>query len=141
MHRRQFLTTARAGTSILAFPAVLRAQSKEPIRIGFPLPLTGTFAAIAADMQRGRQLAMEEINAKGGIMGRKSRCCSATTSSSRPSARSAQGADREPEGGLRGRRAGRARADGDQRADQGGQEALHLGESVRRDQRQADTSR
>src|SRR5438270_11568103 len=71
MHRRQFLTTATAGATILAFPAVLRAQSKDPIRIGFPLPLTGTFAAIAADLQKGAQLAMEEINAKGGVMGRK----------------------------------------------------------------------
>ena len=71
MHRRQFLTTATAGATILAFPAVLRGQSKDPIRIGFPLPLTGTFAAIAADMHRGAQLAMEELNAKGGIMGRK----------------------------------------------------------------------
>src|SRR5437879_13138287 len=71
MHRRQFLTTATAGASILVFPAVLRAQSKDPVRIGFPLPLTGTFAAIAADLQKGAQLAMEEINAKGGVMGRK----------------------------------------------------------------------
>src|SRR5512145_168723 len=71
MHRRQFLTTATAGATILAFPAVLRAQSKEPIRIGFPLPLTGTFAAIAADMKRGAELAWDEINGKGGIMGRK----------------------------------------------------------------------
>ena len=71
MHRRQFLTTATAGATFLAFPAVLRAQSKDPLRIGFPLPLTGTFAAIAADMQRGAQLAMEELNAKGGVMGRK----------------------------------------------------------------------
>src|SRR5262245_9413234 len=71
MHRRELLTTAAAGASILAFPAVLRAQSKDPIRIGFPLPLTGAFAAIAADMKRGAELAWEEINAKGGIMGRK----------------------------------------------------------------------
>src|SRR5262245_45978846 len=71
MHRREFLTTAAAGASILSFPAVLRAQSKDPIRIGFPLPLTGTFAAIAADLQKGAQLAEAELNAKGGIMGRK----------------------------------------------------------------------
>ena len=71
MHRRGFLTTTTAGVTLLAFPAVLRAQSKEPIRIGFPLPLTGTFAAIAADLQKGAQLAVEEINAKGGVMGRK----------------------------------------------------------------------
>src|SRR3989441_13104164 len=71
MHRRRFLTTATAGATAVAFPAIVRAQSKEPIRIGFPLPLTGTFAAIAADLQKGAQLAMEELNAKGGVMGRK----------------------------------------------------------------------
>jgi branched-chain amino acid transport system substrate-binding protein len=71
MNRRLFLTTATAGTAVLAFPSVLRAQAKDPIRIGFPLPLTGTFAAIAADMQKGAQLAIEEVNAKGGVMGRK----------------------------------------------------------------------
>jgi branched-chain amino acid transport system substrate-binding protein len=71
MDRRSFLTTTATGAAVLAFPHVLRAQSKDAIRIGFPLPLTGTFAAIAADMQKGAQLAMEEINAKGGVMGRK----------------------------------------------------------------------
>ena len=57
MNRRTFLTTGlitTAGAAAgLSFPAVLRAQSKDPIRIGFPLPLTGTFAAIAADLQKG----------------------------------------------------------------------------------------
>src|SRR6267142_2717785 len=71
MHRRQLLTTATAGETFLSFPAVLRAQSKDPLRIGFPLPLTGTFAAIAADQKRGAELAMEELNAKGGVLGRK----------------------------------------------------------------------
>ena len=71
MDRRLFLTTTATGAAVLAFPHVLRAQSKDPIRIGFPLPLTGTFAAIAADLQKGAILAGEEINAKGGVMGRK----------------------------------------------------------------------
>jgi branched-chain amino acid transport system substrate-binding protein len=71
MDRRTFLTTATAGTAALAFPAVLRAQSKDPIRIGVPIPLTGPFGALAADMQRGAQLAEAELNAKGGILGRK----------------------------------------------------------------------
>ena len=35
------------------------------------LPLTGPFGAIAADMQRGAQVAQDELNAKGGILGRK----------------------------------------------------------------------
>src|SRR5712691_10282057 len=71
MDRRLFLPTTATGAAVLAFPYVLRAQSKDPIRIGFPLPLTGTFAAIAADLQKGAILAGEEINAKGGVMGRK----------------------------------------------------------------------
>ena len=71
MDRRKFLATTTAGAAALAFPAVLRAQSKDPIRIGFPLPLTGPFGALAADQQRGAQLAADELNAKGGILGRK----------------------------------------------------------------------
>src|ERR671925_295862 len=71
MNRRSFLATGAAAATTLSFPAILRAQSRDPIRIGFPLPLTGTFAAIAADMQRGAQLAWDEVNAKGGIMGRR----------------------------------------------------------------------
>ena len=50
MHRRTFLTTATAAATTLGFPIILRAQSKDPVRIGVPLPLTGPFAAIATDM-------------------------------------------------------------------------------------------
>ncbi|HXH82896.1 MAG TPA: ABC transporter substrate-binding protein [Candidatus Tectomicrobia bacterium] len=71
MDRRTFLTSATATAVTLAYPAVLRAQSKDPVRIGFPLPLTGPFAAIAADMKQGAELAVDELNAKGGILGRK----------------------------------------------------------------------
>jgi branched-chain amino acid transport system substrate-binding protein len=71
MDRRSFLATTAAGAAALSFPAILRAQSKDPLRIGCPLPLTGPFAALAADMQRGAQLAEEQLNAAGGVMGRK----------------------------------------------------------------------
>src|SRR5437867_10184640 len=71
MNRRTFLTTTAAGAAVFGFPGILRAQSKDVIKIGFPLPLTGAFAVIANDMQKGAQLAMEELNAKGGVMGRK----------------------------------------------------------------------
>ena len=71
MDRRSFLATTAAGTAALSVPAILRAQSKDPLRIGFPLPLTGPFAALAADQQRGATLAMEELNAQGGVLGRK----------------------------------------------------------------------
>jgi branched-chain amino acid transport system substrate-binding protein len=72
--RRQFLATTGTGFGVLAagagLPGIARAQSG-PIKIGFPLPLTGPFAAIATDQQRGGILAMEELNAKGGVLGRK----------------------------------------------------------------------
>jgi branched-chain amino acid transport system substrate-binding protein len=71
MNRRSFLAGTSAAVATAAFPAVLRAQGGDPIRIGCPLPLTGPFAALAADMQRGAQLAVDELNAKGGVMGRK----------------------------------------------------------------------
>jgi branched-chain amino acid transport system substrate-binding protein len=71
MNRREFLATSAAAATTLAFPAIVRAQSKDPIRIGCPLPLTGPFAALAADMQRGAVLAVDELNAKGGVLGRK----------------------------------------------------------------------
>ena len=71
MDRRSFLATTAAGAAALSFPAILRAQSKDPFRVGCPLPLTGPFAALAADMQRGAQLAEAELNARGGVMGRK----------------------------------------------------------------------
>ena len=71
MNRRVFLTTSAAAATTLVFPAVLKAQSKDPLRIGCPLPLTGPFAALAADMQRGAVLAADELNNKGGVMGRK----------------------------------------------------------------------
>lgn len=70
MQRRTFLKTATAGAAALAFPTVLRAQGSM-VRIGFPLPLTGPFAAIAGDMKQGAELAVDELNAKGGILGRK----------------------------------------------------------------------
>jgi branched-chain amino acid transport system substrate-binding protein len=70
MDRRTFLTGTGAAATTLAFPAIVRAQGKDPIRIGCPLPLSGTLAALAKDMQQGAQLAEAELNATGGIHGR-----------------------------------------------------------------------
>src|SRR6266404_4266825 len=64
MNRRVFLTTTAAGAATFAFPAVLRAQSKDPIRIGFPAPLTGPFSAIAADVQ----MAINEQTKKAKVL-------------------------------------------------------------------------
>nr|WP_309402206.1 ABC transporter substrate-binding protein [Aminobacter niigataensis]WMD00146.1 ABC transporter substrate-binding protein [Aminobacter niigataensis] len=45
-------------------------MSNEPIPIGSMVPLTGASAADGREFQHGVQLAVEEINASGGILGR-----------------------------------------------------------------------
>src|SRR4029079_10593835 len=47
------------------------AFAQEPIRIGVLYPLTGAGAVYGVPAMAGHQLAVEELNARGGIMGRK----------------------------------------------------------------------
>src|SRR3546814_1268973 len=58
-----------AAVSALGFPAVLRAQS-EAIRIGHLTPMTGFLGTLGEWAVMGIQMAAEEINAAGGVMGR-----------------------------------------------------------------------
>ncbi len=73
--RRDFLRTtglgaiAAAGAADIAFPAIVRAQ--EPIRIGQIIPFTGFLGAIGEYGKQGATLAVEELNARGGVMNRK----------------------------------------------------------------------
>jgi branched-chain amino acid transport system substrate-binding protein len=46
------------------------AQMGEPIRIGSTYPLTGYAAGDGEEMRRGSTMAIEEINASGGVLGR-----------------------------------------------------------------------
>ena len=64
--RRTVLGTAMAT---LAMPSILRAQ-EQAIKIGFPVPLTGPYAAEAQDQVRCAQLAVAEFNEAGGLDGR-----------------------------------------------------------------------
>jgi branched-chain amino acid transport system substrate-binding protein len=47
------------------------ALAQEPIRIGVVTPLSGTYAGIGQPIRAGTELAAKEINASGGILGRK----------------------------------------------------------------------
>ncbi len=55
----------------LALFAVPAAAQQPPIKIGAILPLTGSGASYGVWMKGGTEIATEEINAGGGIMGRK----------------------------------------------------------------------
>ncbi|MBV8473499.1 MAG: branched-chain amino acid ABC transporter substrate-binding protein [Hyphomicrobiales bacterium] len=57
------------GASIAA-PAIVRAQSAQPIKIGGMLPLSGTASIEGRQIVQGLQFAVEEWNAKGGVFGR-----------------------------------------------------------------------
>jgi branched-chain amino acid transport system substrate-binding protein len=61
---------AAAGLSALGFPAIVRAQAS-PIKIGHLTPLTGFLGALGEYAVMGIKMATEEINAAGGVMGRK----------------------------------------------------------------------
>ena len=52
-------------------PLLLLAQSGEPIKIGFSMALTGPLAPNGKQALLGAQIWQEEINAKGGLLGRK----------------------------------------------------------------------
>jgi len=60
---------AVAGAAALGFPAIVRGQS-DKIRIGHLTPMTGFLGALGGWAVQGIQLAQEEINAGGGVMGR-----------------------------------------------------------------------
>jgi branched-chain amino acid transport system substrate-binding protein len=47
------------------------AQAQEPIKIGFSGALTGPAAFVGVEIKRDAEIAIDEINAKGGIDGRK----------------------------------------------------------------------
>jgi len=55
----------------LALTASLSAFAADPIKIGLSGPYTGGSSPMGASMRDGARLAASEINAKGGILGRK----------------------------------------------------------------------
>ena len=75
-NRRSFL---KSGAATLGGSAAMlagingsaQAASDDPISIGCPAPLTGIVAADGIEFRRGLELAAEEINSIGGILGRK----------------------------------------------------------------------
>ena len=61
---------AAAALGALGFPAISRGQA-EAIRIGHLTPLTGFLGPLGEYAVMGVNLAVDEINAAGGVMGRK----------------------------------------------------------------------
>src|SRR5205814_8787004 len=67
LSRRQLLKSATAAGLALAAPAAFAA---DPVRIGFGMSLTGPHAGAGKMFLVGREIWREEVNAKGGLLGR-----------------------------------------------------------------------
>jgi branched-chain amino acid transport system substrate-binding protein len=71
IERRTLLKAgAAAGVLQVAAPFIIAARGETPVKIGMVDPLTGVYAAPALNEVTGAKLAIDEINAKGGIIGR-----------------------------------------------------------------------
>ena len=69
--RRTLIKGAAAlGAFQVASPFIIQARGDTPIRIGMVDPLTGVYAAPAGNEVVGAKLAVTQMNAKGGILGR-----------------------------------------------------------------------
>ncbi len=71
--RRLIKGAAALGAFQVASPFLIQARGETPIRIGMVDPLTGVYAAPAGNEVMGAKLAVEQINAKGGMLGRPGR--------------------------------------------------------------------
>ena len=69
--RRDVLKLAAAAGAVqLASPFIIPACAAETVKIGLNDPFTGTYAELGSNEKIGCELAIEQINAKGGILGR-----------------------------------------------------------------------
>jgi branched-chain amino acid transport system substrate-binding protein len=66
--RRRLTLALVAGVAIAALPAPARAA--DPIKIGFSMPLTGGLSGGGKSVILAFELWKEEVNAKGGLIGR-----------------------------------------------------------------------
>ena len=72
LDRRSLIrAAAAAGAAQLATPFVITARAADEVKFGLNDPLTGTYAELGKNEQIGCQLAIEQINSKGGVLGRK----------------------------------------------------------------------
>ena len=57
--------------TVFALSLIADARAQSTIQIGLVQPLTGAFAAAGTDVVNGAKIAADEINAKGGVLGKK----------------------------------------------------------------------
>jgi branched-chain amino acid transport system substrate-binding protein len=71
MTTRPWTLPASALVAVALLAAALPAAAQAPIRIGASLSLTGTYAKPGSYQKEGYEVCADEVNAKGGLLGRK----------------------------------------------------------------------
>jgi branched-chain amino acid transport system substrate-binding protein len=69
--RRRLLATASAGAAMLGLTSSVGAQQPPPIKIGMSMPQTGGLAGGGKASLLGIEIWRDDVNAKGGLLGRK----------------------------------------------------------------------
>src|ERR1700693_2102473 len=67
MRHRHYLALVRAAIAL----SPLMAVAADTIKVGFPMPLSGPTAVYGVPITKGAEMAVADINAKGGVLGRK----------------------------------------------------------------------
>jgi len=70
IHRRRILGTLLAAASFVVSGMPVAALAADPIKLGLVTALSGQSARAGEAITRGMTIAIDEINAKGGVMGR-----------------------------------------------------------------------
>ena len=71
MHRRYLLKTAAAAALAVAGVTTGAHAQQPPIKIGFSMAMTGGLAGGGKSSLLGTEIWRDDINAKGGLLGRK----------------------------------------------------------------------
>jgi branched-chain amino acid transport system substrate-binding protein len=66
-----FTALGSLALALLLAALWLPADAQGPIRVGASLSLTGTYAKLGKNQHEGYQLCIKDLNAKGGLLGRK----------------------------------------------------------------------
>lgn len=68
--RTRAMVAVALGAALVVAGGLLPAAAQKPVTIGAPLALSGNLADSAAHVKRGYDLWLEEVSARGGLLGR-----------------------------------------------------------------------
>ena len=69
--KKMTLLRCTTATAVLSLALASSAYAADPIKVGVDTPLSGSYAPIGKQVRWGAELAVKEINAAGGVNGRK----------------------------------------------------------------------